>query len=150
MRTTFGLRKTSVAAAKCCATITTQKDLSQSCGSTKRMYPAISLKNLSWLSTSIVNGTHVPAEKGRKGGIAITAHPNVKTAIGDLCSVRRSTIGSITRYLRAEHATDLVEATQCRKRKAADKYASNVSQSLPLILRHRGFLNPTHCHYQVR
>jgi hypothetical protein len=73
-----------------------------------RMYPTLSLHNLSWLTHSMVNGTHRCAEvygadaKGmpvttRLAGIAVTAHPALKTAVSKLCSVRRKTSGVITK-----------------------------------------------------
>ena len=54
-----------------------------------KMYPALSLRNLAWLSHSLVNGTHRPSRtfgkfKDRDGnhnrdaGIALTAHPALK------------------------------------------------------------------------
>ena len=65
-----------------------------------RMYPSLSLYNLSWLGNSMVNGTHRCAEvfgqhnkltpvTTRLAGIAITAHPELKRAVNILCSVRR-------------------------------------------------------------
>jgi hypothetical protein len=65
-----------------------------------RMYPTLSLHNLSWLTHSMVNGTHRCAEvydadvKGipvntRLASIAHTAHPALKNAVSKLCSVRR-------------------------------------------------------------
>ena len=92
----------------------------------QRMYPSISLKNLSWLSTSLVNGTHAPADKGHAGGIALTAHALLQDAIGNLCSVRRKSPGRITTFIRAAHAVDRFEAVTARKRKAREKYANNV------------------------
>ncbi len=83
----------------------------------QRMYPAISLKNLSWLSNSLVNGTHSPADNGCAAGIVITAHPILQIAISCLCSVRRSSLGKITAFIRAAHAADKEEADVCRKRK---------------------------------
>ena len=57
-----------------------------------KMYPSLSLKNLGWLSHSLANGTHRPAQtygiardaEGNhchKPGIAITAAPEVKHAV---------------------------------------------------------------------
>jgi hypothetical protein len=92
----------------------------------KRMYPSITLKNLAWLSNSLVNGTHLPAENEFLGGIALTADPTLQIAIGTLCSVRRKTLGKITKYIREAHGHDRVQAKECRKRKAKDKYDNNV------------------------
>jgi hypothetical protein len=55
----------------------------------KRLYPSMSIDNLSKLCNSIVNGTHRPAMKGLTGGIALTADPRLKTCVSKLCSVRR-------------------------------------------------------------
>ncbi len=55
----------------------------------KRIYPSMSIDNLSKLSNSIVNGTHRSAMRGLAGGIALTADPRLKKCIGTLCSVRR-------------------------------------------------------------
>ena len=87
----------------------------------KRMYPSITLKNLAWLSNSLVNGTHLPADNGIVGGIALTADPTLQIAIGTLCSVRRKTLGKITKYIREAHRNDRVQAKECRKRKAKVK-----------------------------
>ena len=92
----------------------------------QRMYPSISLQNLSWLSTSLVNRTHAPADNGIAGGIALTADPILQFAIGSLCSVRRKTAGTITNYIRTVHATDRAEAVIARKRKACEKFNNNV------------------------
>jgi hypothetical protein len=72
----------------------------------QRMYPFISLKNLAWLSTTLVNGTHSPADKHVEGGIALTAHPCLQIAIGALCSVRRKTPDKITVFIWASHGND--------------------------------------------
>jgi hypothetical protein len=92
----------------------------------QRMYSSISLKNLAWLATTLVNGTHSPADKNVDGGIAITAHPCLQIAIGALCSVRRKTPGKITVFIRASHGNDKAEAVRARKRKARQKYDNNV------------------------
>jgi hypothetical protein len=90
------------------------------------MYPSISLKNLAWLSPSLVNGTHAPPDRGIAGEIALTADPILQTAIDSLCSVRRKTAGSITKFIRDAHAADRAEAVISRKRKACEKYNTNV------------------------
>ncbi len=92
----------------------------------QRMNPSISLQNLSWLSTTLVNGTHAPADKGHGGGIALTADPILQNAIGLLCNIRRKSPGSITQFVRAAHFVDRLEAVRARKRKAREKYDNNV------------------------
>jgi hypothetical protein len=91
-----------------------------------RLYPSLSLPNLSKLSQSLVNGTHRPGVKGVEAGIALTADPRLRTIIGVLCSVRQKKVtrplhtheiplhnpylpthvadqvGKITRYMREE------------------------------------------------
>jgi hypothetical protein len=73
-----------------------------------RMYPSLSLRNLSHLTHSIVNGTHRCAEAfGKKSsmdpatthsaGIALTANLALRQAVNRVCSVRRKTIGAVTR-----------------------------------------------------
>jgi hypothetical protein len=82
-----------------------------------RMYPSLSLYNLSWLGNSMVNGIHRCSEvfgnrhklapvTTRWAGIAITAHPDLKRAVNVLCSVRRKTKGRITLLAREAHKTD--------------------------------------------
>jgi hypothetical protein len=72
-----------------------------------QLYPSLSLRNLSRLVHSLVNGTHrcadtfgkISATAGlchRLPGIAITAHPEIKAAVNKLCSVRRKTPGVVT------------------------------------------------------
>ena len=55
----------------------------------KRLYPSMSVPNLSKLSQSLVNGTHRPAGNGSDAGVALTADPRLRKCIGLLCSVRR-------------------------------------------------------------
>ena len=54
----------------------------------KRLYPSLSLDNLSKLSNSLVNGTHRPAVNGVAAGCALTAAPRLRECVGKLCSVR--------------------------------------------------------------
>jgi hypothetical protein len=58
----------------------------------KRLYPSLSLVNLSKLSQSLVNGTHRPAGNGMVAGVALTADPRLRTCIGQLCSVRKKKV----------------------------------------------------------
>jgi hypothetical protein len=55
----------------------------------KRLYPSMSVPNLSKVSQSLVNGTHRPGCNGLVAGVALTADPRLRTSIGRLCSVRR-------------------------------------------------------------
>ncbi len=68
----------------------------------------------------------MPADNGLAGGIALTSHPSLQIAIGTLCSVRRKTLGKITKFIREAHGNNRVQAIECRKRKAKVKYDNNV------------------------
>ena len=92
----------------------------------KRMYPSISLQNLSKLSQTIVSGSHRPADKGFAAGIAITSDPRLRAVVGQLCGVRNKRVGLITRLLRAANYVDYREMMKFRKRKALEKYDTNV------------------------
>ena len=92
----------------------------------KRMYPSISLRNLSKISLTIVSGTHRPADKGSPAGIALSCDPRLRCVVGKLCGVRQRRVGLITTLLRAAHYLDTTEMTACRKRKAREKYNANV------------------------
>lgn len=98
-----------------------------------KMYPALSLRNLSWLAHSLVNGTHRPerlfgAARDSHGnnlmtaGIAVTAHPHLKQAVNVVCSVRRKTVGAVTRIVREGQQSDKTEQVVNRKRKALEKH----------------------------
>lgn len=104
-----------------------------------RMYPTLSLHNLSWLSHSMVNGTHRCAEvygadaKGmpvttRLAGIALTAHPKLKNAVSKLCSVRRKSSGVITKMARIAHKSDKAAQVTIRRQKATEKYDAQVKK----------------------
>ena len=58
----------------------------------KRLYPSLSIENLAKLTHSLVNGTHRPGSPEMKAGIALTADPRLRHAIGKLCSVKRKTV----------------------------------------------------------
>lgn len=102
-----------------------------------KTYPALSLRNLAWLSHSLVNGTHRPAQtfgtmkeregiQSREAGIALTAHPDLKAAVNIICSVRRKTVGVVTQLVRAAQNEDREEQHATRKRKAEEKEANNI------------------------
>jgi len=104
-----------------------------------KMYPSLSLRNLSRLVHSMVNGTHRCAEifgtkakfvsvTARLPGIALTANPEIKKAVNKICSVRRKTVGEVTQLLRASHREDKEEQVETRKRKASEKFDANVLQ----------------------
>ena len=91
-----------------------------------RMYPTLSLQNLSWLTHSLVNGTHRCADvfgrskdgepiTSRLAGIAITANIELKRAVNDLCSVRRKSPGVVTTIVRTAFNKD--KAAQITNRK---------------------------------
>jgi hypothetical protein len=83
-----------------------------------KMYPSLSLRNLSRLVHSLVNGTHRCAETfGPRGsapciihrlpGIALTAHPDIRSAVNKLCSIkRRKSLGTVTLLQREAYVTD--------------------------------------------
>ncbi len=98
-----------------------------------RMYPSLSLRNLSHLTHSLVNGTHwcgdtfgrrnkaVPVTT-RLAGIALTAHLQLKTAVNTLCSVRRKSLGLVTLLYRTAQQLDKAAQVAHRKEKAIEKY----------------------------
>ncbi len=104
-----------------------------------RMYPSPSLCNLSHFTHSIVNGTHRCADKfggrsdseltkTRLAGIALTANPALRKAVSTLCSVRRKSIGTVTRLCRDAHTNDAFAQVTHRKRKAITKYNALIKQ----------------------
>jgi hypothetical protein len=104
-----------------------------------RMYPSLSLRNLSHLTHSIVNETHRCAEalslessagpgSTRLVGIALTASPALRKAVNVVCSVRRKSIGSVTRLCREVHKVDAVAQITHRKEKAVSKYKALIKQ----------------------
>jgi hypothetical protein len=101
------------------------------------MYPAMTLQNLSWLSHSLVNGTHRPSHVfGRTSkkdvknmippGIALTAHPALREAVNLVCSVRTQKVGAITNLVRIANKADFVAKDEMRIRRAAEDFAENV------------------------
>ncbi len=94
----------------------------------KRMYPSISLRNLSKLSQAMVSESHLPADKGKLAGVALTADPRLRAIIGTLCGVKKRKAGIITQLLRAAYTVDTAEMIATRKRKARDKYDMNVRE----------------------
>ncbi len=104
-----------------------------------RMYPSLSLRNLSHLTHSIVNGTHRCADKfggrcdsalttTRPGGIALTANPALRTAVNRLCSVRRKSIGAVTTICRDAQKIDAFAQVTHRKSKALAKCKALIKQ----------------------
>ncbi len=104
-----------------------------------RMYPSLSLRNLSHLTHSLVNGTHRCADTfGRRNkadplttrlaGIALTAHPALKSAVNTLCSVRRKTVGVVTLQVRAAQNMDKEAQVMHRKQSAKNKYNALIKQ----------------------
>ena len=102
-----------------------------------KTYPALSLRNLAWLSHSLVNGTHRPAhtfgaaKKGngilsQKAGIALTAHPNLKRAVNAVCSVRRKKVGAVTTIIRQAQIEDKTDQIETRKRKAEEHHNARI------------------------
>ena len=102
-----------------------------------KTYPALSLRNLAWLSHSLVNGTHRPASsfgkikdrngnQTREAGIALTAHPRLKIAVNTVCSVRRLKTGLVTIMVREGQVEDKEEQDSTRKQKAEEKHQNNL------------------------
>ena len=104
-----------------------------------RMYPSLSLQNLSWLTHSIVNGTHRCAEvfghqnkntpiTTRLAGIAITADPLLKRAVNKLCCVRHKSKGRVTILAREAHKNDKEAQVANRKRKSTEKHDAQIQK----------------------
>jgi hypothetical protein len=104
-----------------------------------KQYPSLSLRNLSRVVHSLVNGTHRcagtfgPRNKDetispRLPGIALTAHPEVKSAVNKLCSVRRKYLGIVTRLQREAYVIDKLAQVTNRKRKTTEKFDANVAK----------------------
>jgi hypothetical protein len=102
-----------------------------------KSYPALSLRNLAWLSHSLVNGTHGPAQtfgtmkdregiNSREARISLTAHPELKIAVNIVCSVRRKNTGIVTQLVRVAQNEDKEEQVAYRKRKAEEKDTNNI------------------------
>jgi hypothetical protein len=102
-----------------------------------RMYPTLSLHNLSWLTHSLVNGTHRCADvfgrskdgepiSSRLAGIAITAHVELKRAVNILCFVRRKSAGLVTTIVRTAFNKDKVAQITNRKQKSLNKKEAQI------------------------
>ena len=102
-----------------------------------RLYPALTLYNLSNLSHSMVNGTHRPEHIfGRTSvkdrinmkppGIALTADPALRLAVNKLCSVRTCKVGSITSLVRKANKDAMKAKDANRKRKAKEDFDERV------------------------
>ncbi len=61
-----------------------------------------------------------------KAAIALTAHPDLKRAVSVVCSVRRKTIGAVTRIVREAQFHDTEEQKSTRKRRAREKYQKSL------------------------
>ncbi len=110
-----------------------------------KMYPSLSLRNLSRLVHSLVNGTHRCAEtfgarsssKGithRLPGIALTAHPDIRSAVNKLCSIRRKSLGAVTIIQRKAYVTDKKAQLSNRKRKADERFQVNVDRQATIAV----------------
>jgi hypothetical protein len=104
-----------------------------------KLYPALSLRNLSRLVHSLVNGTHRCAETfGARGpspratnrlpGIALTAHPTIRAAVNKLCSIRKKSLGAVTLIQRVAYVTDKKAQVANRKLKADEKFQANIAR----------------------
>ena len=76
-----------------------------------KMYPSMTLQNLSHLAHAKANGTfRMPKRggetkrtfnrEGRKAGSAITADPRLQRVVSELCSVRQNSVGAVTGTMR--------------------------------------------------
>jgi len=104
-----------------------------------KMYPSLSLRNLSRLVHSLVNGTHRCAETfGARGpspgathrlpGIALTAHPAIRAAVNKLCSIRKKSLGEVTLIQRVAYVTDKKAQVANRKLKGDEKFKANIAR----------------------
>ena len=59
-------------------------------------------------------------------GIALTAHPILRLAVNELCSVRTKKSGAITNLVHEANKAEVVAKHELRKRKAAEDFAENV------------------------
>ena len=77
----------------------------------------------------LVQSTYLGNEhKSRLAGIALTAHPALRNAVNTICSVRRKTIGTVTRLDRDSQKADAVAQVAHRQEKAITKYKALVQQ----------------------
>jgi hypothetical protein len=120
----------------CSVTTIAQKDHLQA-RAFNRLYPALTLYNLSSLSHSMANGTHRPEHIfGRTSvkdltnmkppGIALTAHPALRLAVNKLCSVRTRKVGSIISIVREANKEALKAKDANRKRRAKEDFDERV------------------------
>jgi hypothetical protein len=105
--------------------------------------PALSLRDLSCLTHSVVNGAPRPAQyigKGaddgspvvRKPGIALTADPILRAAVNKVCCVRRRKdadnnvfcVEAVAKMLKEVHDNDKLAAVEHRKRKKGEEVAA--------------------------
>jgi hypothetical protein len=64
----------------------------------------------------------------RLAGIAITAHPDLKRAVNQLCSMRRKSIGRVTALAREAHKRDKAVQVTNRKRKAKEQHEAQIKK----------------------
>lgn len=100
-----------------------------------KIYQTISLRTLAAFSLSMCNGSHRPAEsKGkqkrtenketRQCGSALSAEPELKTAVTKLCSVKKINVGKVTAKLDAIFITNSTRADARRESKKAEEIAA--------------------------
>ncbi len=99
------------------------------------IYQSISLQTLAAFSLSMCNGSHRPAEsKGkqkrtesketRKCGSALSAAPELKVVVTNLCSVKKIKIGAVTAKLGAIFEMNSTRADERRVTKKAEEMAA--------------------------
>ena len=106
-----------------------------------RLYPSLSLRNLSWLTHSLVNGTHRPARlegKTKNGkesiikpaGIALTADVALRRAVNVVCSIRsgKKSIGGVTIIVREANVKDKRAAKTLRRKKKEVAEAAEITK----------------------
>ncbi len=69
---------------------------------------------------------HRPADKGTIAGAALSSDSRLRAVVGMLCGVRKRRVGLITAILRAAYTLDESDMNESRKRKAREKYDTNV------------------------
>ena len=87
----------------------------------KKLFPSMSLSNLSALAHAKVNGTF------KDGGAFMTADSRLAKAINKLCCIRKHSLGRITILLRRWKKIDEAAEATHRKEHTAAKYADSTA-----------------------
>ena len=84
----------------------------------KRLYPTMSLHNITAISHATIQGTYqmpFEVEEGQDGGALYDADPRLREAVSECCSVRLASAGVVTKMVRAKRAGDLQRAKRIKK-----------------------------------